>query len=86
MDHTPKAQARRIPWWIYTITAALLYIGLEYLAPALQTKTPWINTLLQAAPMIAPIGAISLLLLGAKALYDTPEKTLAPPECKEDKD
>ena len=84
MDNVRKVRSQRIPWWIYIILAALLYIGLEYLAPTLHTQTPWINNLLRAAPKMAPIGTITFLLLGAKALYDTPEKKPDPPESRED--
>ena len=64
--------------------ATVLYVGLNYCAPALQTQTPWINALLHVADKLAPIGAIIFLLLGAHALYDNPENKLDPPETKDD--
>lgn len=86
MKKTTKIHSRRLPWWIYIIIAALLYVGLNYCAPALQTKTPWISSFLQVAAKLAPIGAIIFLLLGAQALYNNPEKKLDPHETKDDKD
>ena len=85
MKQTNKGHSqRRIPWWIYIITATLLYVGLTYFAPTLQTENQWIKILLSVAPNLAPIGAIAFLLLGAKALYDSPEKKVNPPDSTED--
>ncbi len=83
MKEIKNAHSQKIPWWIYVIIATILYIGLTYLIPTLHTETPWINSLLSAAPLLAPIGTIAFLLLGAKALYAGPEKKCNPPVSKE---
>lgn len=85
MKHKDKGHSPRIPWWIYVTIAALLYIGLTYFAPMLQAENRWIRTVLKIAPNLAPIGTITFLLLGAKALYDTTEKKVHPPDSTEDK-
>jgi TRAP-type C4-dicarboxylate transport system permease small subunit len=86
MKKTTKTHPQRLPWWIYIIFAALLYIGFIYCAPAMQIQTPWISALLHVVAKLAPIGAIIFLLLGAQALYDNPEKKLDPPETKDDEE
>jgi hypothetical protein len=84
MKHIDKGHSLRIPWWIYIIIAAFLYMGLTYFAPTLHTENRWISALLGIAPKLAPIGTIAFLLLGAKALYNTPEKKGNPPDSTED--
>ncbi len=85
MKKTTKTHSGRLPWWIYIIIAALLYVGLSYCAPALQPRSPWISALLYLTAKLAPVGAIIFLLLGAQALYDNPEKKLDPSETRDDK-
>jgi hypothetical protein len=84
MKQTNKGYSQRIPWWVYVIIAAFLYMGLTYFAPTLHTENQWISAMLRIAPNLAPIGTIAFLLLGAKALYDTPEKKDKPPNSLED--
>ena len=86
MKEIKKTHLQQIPWWIHIIIATILYIGLTYLIPTLHTETPWINSLLSAAPLLAPIGTIAFLLLGAKALYACPEEKSGPPDSKEGND
>jgi hypothetical protein len=83
MKEIKKTHLQQIPWWIHIIIATILYIGLTYLIPTLHTETPWINSLLSAAPHLAPIGTIAFLLLGAKALCAGPGKKCNPPVSKE---
>ena len=75
---TDSRHSRGIPWWAYVSIAAILYIALKYLAPAVPTEIPWIRILLQAGPLLAPIVSIGFLLLGAKALYDVPAEDSRP--------
>jgi hypothetical protein len=63
----------RIPWWIHILIATILYLTFTYWLPGLDAEIPWLKALLHAAPDLAPIAAIIFLLLGAKALYDSPE-------------
>jgi hypothetical protein len=86
MKEIKNAHSQQIPWWIYIILATILYVGLTYLTPTLHSETPWISSLLLAAPNLAPIGTVAFLLLGAKALYAGPEKKSGPPDSKADED
>ena len=78
MKTSQKIRRRRIPWWFHIIIATALYLGLTYWLPTLSTDIPWLETLLHAAPNLAPIASIAFLLLGAKALYDPPEGHIHP--------
>jgi hypothetical protein len=51
----------------------------------MQTENRWIRALLKIAPNLAPIGTIAFLLLGAKALYNTPKEKVHLPDGTEDK-
>jgi hypothetical protein len=84
MKQTRNGHRKRIPWWAYIIIAAFLYVGLTYFAPTLQAENQWVSILLRVAPDLAPIGSIAFLLLGAKVLYDSPEKKVNPPDGTED--
>ena len=83
MNKTPKGHSPQIPWWVHILFATLLYIGCTYFAPTLHTENQWLSTLLHIAPNLAPIGTIAFLLLGAKALYDTPKKEIDPQDSEE---
>jgi hypothetical protein len=86
MKHTQKGHFQRIPWWIFILIATVLYVGLTYFAPTLQSEIPLISTFLHIAPSLAPIGTILFLLLGAKALYDSPEEKVNTPDSKKSDD
>lgn len=63
--------AIRTPWWASVLLAVICYCTLKYLVPQLQSTSPALAKLIQAAPSFAPIVTIPLLLLAAKQLYDT---------------
>jgi hypothetical protein len=85
INSTQATHPQCIPWWIYILIAAVVYIGLTYLVPALPAENRRITALLHAAPKLAPIITIAFLLLGAKALYQDPGKKAKPGELKEPK-
>ena len=75
----------RLPWWGSVLVATIVYCGLKYGIPELQTVTPALQPLAKAAPSFAPILAIPWLLLAAKQLYDTdgqspPQEDQEPPK------
>jgi hypothetical protein len=58
-------------WWVSVLLAIVCYSTLKYLVPELQSTSPTLEKLIEAAPSFAPIVTIPLLLLAAKQLYDT---------------
>ena len=83
MIYLQKSHLLRIPWWMDIIIAAILYLALNYWVPTLHTEIPWLEAFQHVCQGMAPIASIAFLLLGAKALYDFPEKN-DPPQEKRD--
>ncbi len=78
--------AWKTPWWLTVSTAFLCYYLLKYFIPTIPFKGVVVKQMAQAAPDIAPIVAIILLLIGAKQLYEpTDEKNDNTGKGKKDK-
>ena len=65
---------RAFPWWLTTLAAAAVYVLFSYFLPSLEPDHPTLASFCQAAPGLAPLLAIFLLLFAAKQLYDIPSR------------
>jgi uncharacterized membrane protein YdjX (TVP38/TMEM64 family) len=74
---------RAFPWWLTTLAAAALYALFSYYLPNLQPDHPTLASFCQAAPDLAPLLAIFLLLLAAKQLYDIPPREKQDPSVEQ---
>ena len=51
-----------LPWWVSVLTAGVVYVALAHVAPAITTTNPLLQGLLNAAPGLAPLFGIILLI------------------------
>ena len=51
-----------LPWWVSVLTAGIAYFALAHVAPAITTANPLLQGLLNAAPGLAPLFGIILLI------------------------
>ena len=51
-----------LPWWVSVLTAGVVYVALAHVAPAITTTNPLLQGLLNAAPGLAPLFGIVLLI------------------------
>lgn len=57
------------PWWVSVVTAAAVYIVMGVIIPAIETNNQFLNMILNAVAVPAPIFSFFFLLLAPFAFF-----------------
>jgi hypothetical protein len=60
----------QVPWWVRVVLAAIFYMVLKFIVPAIEFQSFAIKGIINAAPQIAPLVAFVILIPAPVAAFD----------------